>query len=112
MAGKRSAGILLHRRGTDGGVEVLLVHPGGPFWAGKDLGAWSVPKGECEQGDDPLACALREFAEETGHQPPRDGLLELGTVRLRSGKLLSAWAAAGDLDPATVTSNTFTLEWP
>ena len=108
---KRSAGLLLYRiRG--GSVEVLLVHPGGPLWAGKDLGAWSVPKGEHEQGADPLACALREFAEETGHQPPRDGLLELGTVRLRSGKLLSAWAAAGDLDPDAVTSNTFTLEWP
>ncbi len=108
---KRSAGILLYRA-RGGAVEVLLVHPGGPLWAKKDLGAWSIPKGEHEQGDDPLACALREFAEETGHQPPRAGLLELGTIRQRSGKVLTAWAAAGDLDPAAVASNTFTMVWP
>jgi predicted NUDIX family NTP pyrophosphohydrolase len=108
---KRSAGILLYRvRG--GATEVLLVHPGGPFWANKDLGAWSIPKGEYEQGDDPLACALREFEEETGQQPPRAGLLELGTVRQRGGKVLTAWAAAGDLDPAAISSNTFSMVWP
>lgn len=77
---KRSAGILLYRV-QRGSVEVLLVHPGGPWWANKDLGAWSIPKGEYQQGEDPLVCALREFAEETGHQPPRTGLIELGAIR-------------------------------
>jgi predicted NUDIX family NTP pyrophosphohydrolase len=108
---KLSAGILLYRA-RQGAVEVLLVHPGGPFWAKKDLGAWTIPKGEYEQGEDPLAAALREFQEETGHEPPADGLVELGTIRQRGGKVLTAWAAAGDLDPATVVSNTFTMEWP
>ena len=108
---RRSAGILLYRV-REGAVEVLLVHPGGPFWAKRDLGAWSIPKGEYEQGEDPLACALREFREETGHEPPRDGLLELGSVRQRGGKVLTAWAAAGDLDAATVTGGSFTMEWP
>jgi predicted NUDIX family NTP pyrophosphohydrolase len=108
---KRSAGILLYRT-RDGAVQVLLVHPGGPLWARKDLGAWSIPKGEYEQGEDPLAVALREFQEETGHPPPAAGLLELGTIRQRGGKLLAAWAAPGDLDPAAITSNTFTMEWP
>ncbi len=108
---KQSAGILLYRvRG--GAVEVLLVHPGGPFWAKKDLGAWSIPKGEYEQGDDPLRTALREFEEETGQEPPGGDLLELGAVRQRSGKVLTAWAAVGDLDTAAVASNTFTMEWP
>jgi predicted NUDIX family NTP pyrophosphohydrolase len=107
----RSAGILLYRiRG--GVVEVLLVHPGGPLWANRDLGAWSIPKGEYEHGEDPLARARREFLEETGQEPPLDGLLELGTVRQRGGKVVTAWGAAGDLDPAAITSNTFTLEWP
>ena len=106
---KRSAGILLFRREP---LEVLLVHPGGPFWAKKDLGAWSIPKGECAQGEDPRACALREFEEELGAPPPADALIELGTTRLASGKLVTAWAAEGDLDPASVLSNTFTLEWP
>ena len=109
--GKRSAGILLYRR-RDRGVEVLLVHPGGPLWARKDLGAWSIPKGEYGQGEDPLAVALREFQEETGHRPPEAGLVELGEVRQRGGKVVTAWAAPGDLDPAGVTSNSFTLEWP
>jgi predicted NUDIX family NTP pyrophosphohydrolase len=108
---KRSAGILLYRR-RDGDVEVLLVHPGGPFWAKKDLGAWSIPKGEYDQGEDPLRTALRELEEETGH-PLRDSeLLDLGEIRQRGGKVLSAWAAAGDLDADTITSNTFTMEWP
>jgi predicted NUDIX family NTP pyrophosphohydrolase len=106
-----SAGILLHRDGDDG-TEVLLVHPGGPFWARKDLGAWSIPKGELDEGEDPRATARREFEEETG-TPLRDGALEeLGTVKLKSGKLVEAFAVAGDLDPATLTSNTFELEWP
>jgi predicted NUDIX family NTP pyrophosphohydrolase len=108
---KRSAGILLYRV-RDGAVEVLLVHPGGPFWATRDLGAWTIPKGEYEPGEDALAAARREFREETGHEPPEDGLLELGTVRQRSGKVITAWAAAGDLDPAAIASSTFELEWP
>ena len=108
---KRSAGILLYRA-RQGAVEVLLVHPGGPFWAKRDLGAWSIPKGEYEQGEDPLACALREFREETGHEPPRDGLLELGSIRQRGGKVLAAWAAEGDLDPEAIASGGFTMEWP
>jgi predicted NUDIX family NTP pyrophosphohydrolase len=107
----RSAGILLHRDGI-GGIEVLLVHPGGPFWARKDLGAWSTPKGEVDEGEDPRACALREFAEETGTRLPETALDDLGSVKLKSGKLVLAFAVAGDLDAATVRSNTFELEWP
>jgi predicted NUDIX family NTP pyrophosphohydrolase len=108
---RRSAGILLYRE-RDGGIEVLLVHPGGPFWAKKDLGAWSIPKGEYEEGDDPLASALREFEEETGTRPEPTGVVELGSVVQRGGKQVTAWALAGDLDPASVHSNTFTMEWP
>lgn len=111
MAAKRSAGILLHRAGK-AGREVLLVHPGGPFWARKDLGAWSIPKGEYEEGEDPRACAVREFAEETGVRLPDGALDELGAVRLRSGKTILAYAVEGDLDAAAVRSNTFELEWP
>jgi len=111
MAARRSAGILLHRPGIDG-TEVLLVHPGGPFWARKDLGAWSIPKGEVDENEDPRACALREFAEETGTQLPSGALDDLGGVTLKSGKQVLAYAVAGDLDPATVRSNTFELEWP
>jgi predicted NUDIX family NTP pyrophosphohydrolase len=108
---KRSAGILLYRR-RNGAVEVLLVHPGGPLWASRDLGAWSIPKGEYGQDEDPLAVALREFEEETGQRPPQADLVELGEVRQRGGKVVTAWAAPGDLDPAAITSNTFTMEWP
>jgi predicted NUDIX family NTP pyrophosphohydrolase len=108
---KRSAGILLHRT-TGGSVEVLLVHPGGPFWARKDLGSWSIPKGEPDPGEDPLACAQREFAEELGTPPPDGELTALGEIRQRGGKVVEAWAAEGDLDPATITSSTFTIEWP
>jgi predicted NUDIX family NTP pyrophosphohydrolase len=108
---RRSAGILLYRR-RDGAVEVLLVHPGGPLWARRDAGAWSIPKGEYDQGEDPLAVALREFEEETGQRPPAESLVALGEVRQRGGKVVSAWAAPGDLDPEAITSNTFTLEWP
>ena len=108
---RRSAGILLYRRRGDG-VELLLVHPGGPLWARKDAGAWSIPKGEYGDGEDPLAVALREFEEETGHRLPDGGLVALGEVRQRGGKVVSAWAAAGDVDPRAITSNTFTLEWP
>jgi predicted NUDIX family NTP pyrophosphohydrolase len=108
---RRSAGILLYRM-RDGAPEVLLVHPGGPFWARKDLGAWSIPKGEYDDGEDPQACALREFQEETGTPLPESALVELGTVTQRGGKRVTAWAAEGDLDPEAVRSNTFALEWP
>lgn len=108
---KRSAGLLLYRpRG--GSIEVLVVHPGGPFWARRDLGAWSIPKGEYEPGDDPLRAALREFEEETGQSPPTEQLIDLGSVTQRGGKVITAWAARGDLDPETVRSNAFTMEWP
>jgi predicted NUDIX family NTP pyrophosphohydrolase len=108
-----SAGILLFR--VVGGVpEVLLVHPGGPFWAKKDLGAWSIPKGEYGEGEDPRACALRELAEELGSPPSidPDTLIDLGEVRQKGGKVVRAWAAEGDFDPATLRSNTFSMEWP
>lgn len=111
MARRRSAGIVLHRVG-DAGLEVLLVHPGGPFWAKKDLGAWSIPKGECEPDEDPRACALREFEEETGTRLPATELIELGAVVQKGGKEVTAWAARGDLDPASVRSNSFTMQWP
>jgi predicted NUDIX family NTP pyrophosphohydrolase len=92
--------------------EVLLVHPGGPYWAKKDAGAWSIPKGEYED-DDPRACALREFEEELGSPLPAAAeLTELGTVKLKSGKQITAFAVEGDLDADTITSNTFTIEWP
>jgi predicted NUDIX family NTP pyrophosphohydrolase len=112
---KRSAGILLFRRSGGGELEVLLVHPGGPFWARRDVGAWSIPKGEVDLGEDERACALRELAEETGAAldgAALDGLAPLGEVRQRSGKVVSAWALEGDLDAGAVVSNTFELEWP
>lgn len=111
MAPKRSAGIILHRS-RNGVPEILLVHPGGPFWARKDLGAWSIPKGEVDEDEDARECALREFAEETGMRPPAGALDGLGSVKLKSGKLVLAFALAGDLDPATVRSNMFQVEWP
>jgi predicted NUDIX family NTP pyrophosphohydrolase len=108
----RSAGILLHRRGA-GGREVLLVHPGGPFWAKRDDGAWSIPKGEYADGEDAQAAARREFAEELGSPLPGGApLVELGEVRQRNGKLVAAWAAEGDLDATAARSNTFEMEWP
>ena len=107
----RSAGIMLHRAGPDG-PEVLLVHPGGPFWARKDDGAWSIPKGELDGDEDPRACALREFAEETGSALDGAELIDLGDVKLKSGKTVLAFAARGDLDAEAVRSNTFELEWP
>lgn len=94
-----------------GGLEALLVHPGGPFWAKKDDGAWFMPKGELNPGEEPLAAATREFAEETG-LTPHGTLLPLGSVKQKSGKTIFAWAFAGDCDPATIESNTFTIEWP
>jgi predicted NUDIX family NTP pyrophosphohydrolase len=108
---ERSAGILLYRE-RSGAPEVLLVHPGGPYWAKKDLGVWSIPKGEYEDGEEPLACALREFEEELGGAPPTDTPSDLGETRQAGGKLVRAWALEGDLDPARMRSNTFTLEWP
>jgi predicted NUDIX family NTP pyrophosphohydrolase len=108
---RRSGGILLHRVAR-GAPEVLLVHPGGPFWARRDAGAWSIPKGEYEDGEDPRACALREFEEELGAALPPGELVELGSVTQKGGKVVSAWAAEGDLDVDSVHSNTFTMEWP
>jgi predicted NUDIX family NTP pyrophosphohydrolase len=107
---KTSAGILLHRRGP-AGREVLLGHMGGPFWARKDDGAWSIPKGEHGPDEEPLAVAHREFAEELGSPVPAAELVPLGQLRA-SGKVLTVWAAEGDLDAAACTSNTFELEWP
>jgi predicted NUDIX family NTP pyrophosphohydrolase len=94
-----------------GAKEVLLVHPGGPFWARKDLGAWSIPKGEFEEGEEPLACARREFLEELGSEPPFE-LVPIGSVRQKNKKEVLAWAGEGDLDVGAVRSNTFTMEWP
>lgn len=113
MATKRSAGILLFRRDS-GEAEFLLVHPGGPFWARKDAGAWSIPKGQIEDEEEPQACAIRELEEELGPAPELDPgqLIELGQIRQRAGKLVEAWAAEADFDPATLASNTFTMEWP
>lgn len=107
----RSAGILLHHRRGDA-LEVLLVHPGGPAWARRDIGAWSIPKGEYDAADDPLAAARREFEEELGMPPPDGEAHELGEVRQKSGKLVRAWAIAGDLDTEAIDSNTCEVEWP
>ena len=107
----RSAGILLYRV-ADGEPEVLLVHPGGPFWARKDAGAWSIPKGEHGDDEDAQAAALREFEEETGTALAPAALDELGSVRQKSGKHVTAWAVAGDLDADAIQSNTFEMEWP
>jgi predicted NUDIX family NTP pyrophosphohydrolase len=114
VAAKRSAGILLFRRSESGEVEFLLVHPGGPFWAKRDLGAWTIPKGRLEEGEDPRDCALREMREELGTAPvlDLDRLVELGSVRQRAGKLVEAWAAEAEFDPAQLASNNFTMEWP
>jgi predicted NUDIX family NTP pyrophosphohydrolase len=107
---KNSAGLLLYRF-RDGNIEVFLVHPGGPFWAKKDLGVWSIPKGEMDEGEELLDAARREFEEETGFMP--EGIFrELTPVRQRSGKIVHAWAVQGDCDPTAIRSNTFTLEWP
>jgi predicted NUDIX family NTP pyrophosphohydrolase len=108
---KLSAGTLLyrHRFGT---LEVFLVHPGGPFWNKKDLGAWSIPKGEYAAGDDPLSAAKREFQEETGFAPPTGEWISLSEVKLSSGKVITAWAVEGDCDAAAIRSNAFSMEWP
>lgn len=111
MAARRSAGILAFRR-TARGVEVLIGHMGGPFWARKEKAAWSVPKGEYEPDEDPLAAARREFVEELGLPVPAGELLDLGEVRQPSGKVVAVWAVEGDLDPADVVPGTFEMEWP
>lgn len=111
MVGKRSAGIVLYRRAGDG-VEVLLGHMGGPFWARKNAGAWSLPKGEYEPDEAPVDAARREFTEELGLPVPPGDLAELGEVRQSGGKVVTAWALEGDLDPAAVVPGTFELEWP
>ena len=105
-----SAGLLLYRR-RRGVLEVFLVHPGGPFWAGKDAGVWSIPKGEFSPGEDPLAAARREFGEETGFTAAGE-FLPLTPLKQPSGKIIQAWAVAGDCDPGAIRSNTFSLEWP
>lgn len=111
MAGVRSAGILVFR-GTGDQSEVLIAHMGGPFWARKDDGAWSIPKGECDPGEDELAAARREFTEELGLPVPAGDLLSLGSARQSTGKVVSVWAVEGDLDPAAVVPGTFEMEWP
>jgi predicted NUDIX family NTP pyrophosphohydrolase len=109
---KTSAGLLLFRTRA-GRLEVLLVHPGGPFWAGKDLGSWSIPKGELSGDEDPLEAALREFAEELGRPPAFAGeLIALGTVRQAGGKIVHAWAGLSDFNISELKSAMFTLEWP
>ena len=107
---KKSAGLLLFRE-TAAGVEVLLVHPGGPFWARKDDGAWSIPKGEFADGEEPLAAAKREFAEEVG-VPPAGEFIPLDPVKQPGGKLVFAWAVRAGFDPSSLKSNTFAIEWP
>jgi predicted NUDIX family NTP pyrophosphohydrolase len=108
---KLSAGILMYRRSARG-IELLLAHPGGPFWANKDQGAWSIPKGEYGEDEDPLAAAKREFAEELGSALPARPLLNLGAIKQPSQKVITAFAVEGDFDPATLASNRFELEWP
>jgi predicted NUDIX family NTP pyrophosphohydrolase len=107
---KESAGMLLFRRGRSG-LEVFLAHPGGPFWKNKDTGAWTIPKGEVNEGEEPLAAARREFQEETGIVPA-EPYLPLGAIRQKAGKTVHAWAWEGDADPEAVTSNEIRTEWP
>jgi predicted NUDIX family NTP pyrophosphohydrolase len=111
--GKRSAGLLMYRRGRSGGsLEVFLVHPGGPFWAKRDAGAWSIPKGEYSEEEDPLECARREFQEETGVDVVSDALIPLAPIKQLGGKAVCAWAFEGDCDAASIKSNLFSIEWP
>jgi predicted NUDIX family NTP pyrophosphohydrolase len=107
-----AAGLLLYRHGPDG-LEILAAHPGGPAWADRDAGAWTLPKGLVDPGEtELLEVARREFREETGHPPPDGNPIDLGQVQLKSGKIVHAWAMEGDLDPATASSNVFDFEWP
>ncbi|MDB5161360.1 MAG: hydrolase [Candidatus Saccharibacteria bacterium] len=108
---KTSAGLLIYRRHGDK-LEVLLVHPGGPFWAKKDDGAWGIPKGEYEEGEDPQTAARKEFEEEIGQAPPPGDYVYLGEMKRSDGKQIKAWAAEGDLDVGEIKSNTFEMEWP
>lgn len=115
MATKRSAGILLYRNRDGAGTEFLLVHPGGPYWTKRDEGAWSIPKGGIEAEEDSREAALRELDEELGAGAPSlspGELIDLGSIRQRAGKVVDAWAAEGDFDPAALDSNTFEMEWP
>ncbi len=111
MSKKQSAGLVLFRKDS-GGLDILLVHPGGPFWTRMDDGAWSIPKGEFRDGEDPLGAAKREFQEETGAVPPIGALIPLDPVRQPSGKTIHAWGIEGDFDVATLKSNLFSMEWP
>ncbi|MGD0306697.1 MAG: NUDIX domain-containing protein [Candidatus Acidiferrales bacterium] len=107
---RRSAGILMYRRkGRD--LEVFLVHPGGPIWAHKDAASWTIPKGEFEKDEEPLAAAIREFQEETSF-PAKGDFIDLGVIKQKSGKLVYAWALEGDCDPSKLSSNTCEIEWP
>jgi predicted NUDIX family NTP pyrophosphohydrolase len=109
---KRSAGLLMYRRDPTGELEVFLAHPGGPFFTKKDAGAWTIPKGEIDGDEDPLACARREFGEETGMQPDAVEFIALGAVKQRGGKLIEAWAFEGDWQERELRANSFELEWP
>jgi predicted NUDIX family NTP pyrophosphohydrolase len=110
---KKSAGLLVYREAADGsGIEVLLVHPGGPFWRNKDEGAWTIPKGEFDDVEQPLAAAQREFTEELGSSPPGGEYFPLKPIKQKNGKIVHAWAVEGNFDPATLKSNTFSCEWP
>jgi predicted NUDIX family NTP pyrophosphohydrolase len=111
VASRVSAGIVLFRH-RPAGLEVLLAHPGGPFFARKDAGHWTIPKGEVEAGEELLAVARREFEEETGHFPPDGDPIDLGSIVQKGGKVVHAWALEGELDPAAAVSNTFELTWP
>ena len=111
-ASRTSAGIVLYRGCADGTVEVLLGHMDGPYWARKEAGAWTIPKGEVEPGEDLLAVARREFREELGVSVPSGAITDLGEIRQSSGKTVRAWAVKGDLDATAIVSNTFDLEWP
>jgi predicted NUDIX family NTP pyrophosphohydrolase len=108
----QSAGLLLHRKGADGTVELLLGHMGGPFWARKDDAAWSIPKGEHAPDEDPGAAAIREFTEEMGSAPPDGPLRELGSVKQSGGKVVTVFALAADFDAEHIVSNEFEMEWP
>ncbi|GAA5115011.1 NUDIX domain-containing protein [Haloechinothrix salitolerans] len=111
MAGKRSAGLLVYRTRA-GATEVLLAHMGGPFWSRRDAGAWSIPKGEYDDIEEPRAAAFREFREELGLAPPAGDVIALGDVRQSGGKVVTAWAVAGDVDPDAIDPGTFEMEWP
>jgi predicted NUDIX family NTP pyrophosphohydrolase len=104
--------LLVYRRSNGADIEVLVAHPGGPFWARRDEGAWTIPKGLIEDGESELDVALREFREETGHEPPSAATIALGEVQLKSGKTVVGWASEGDVDPAMAHSNQVEVEWP